>query len=45
MVKHPETGNDRLNARDDVKGNDGIQGGSARDSCAADREDTVEGCP
>lgn len=39
------TGDDRLNGRDGVRGNDYLHGGKGRDTCSADKRDTVKNCP
>jgi hypothetical protein len=39
-----EDGDDRLNTRDEVGGNDGASGGPGRDTCTADRGDAVSSC-
>jgi Ca2+-binding RTX toxin-like protein len=38
-------GDDRLDATDEVSGNDTIRGGLGRDACRADAGDHRSGCP
>jgi len=38
------SGNDRLRARDEVRGNDALNGGTGDDACSADPRDAVSGC-
>jgi hypothetical protein len=37
-------GNDRLNTKDGIKGNDSADGGPGTDRCVVDRSDTKSSC-